>query len=87
MLFDLDGSENISVEEIIIIFSCCVRSYCKLIDHSQPLQVDIARFAKMVFLKSDIQADNSLDLQELIDWVEGSSIAFAILDRFGIKYF
>ena len=38
-----------------------------------------------MFLRSDIQADNSLELKEIIEWVEGNTKAMELFNRFGNK--
>jgi hypothetical protein len=38
--------------------------YCKLTDAELPSYNNLEKFAKLMFLKSDIQADNSLELKE-----------------------
>lgn len=58
--------------------------YCKLTDSPLPVYSKLEKFAKLMFLKSDIQADNSLELKEIIEWVEGNSKAMELFARFGI---
>jgi hypothetical protein len=41
-------------------------------------------FQKM-FLKSDIQADNALELKEIIEWVESNTKAMELFSKFGKK--
>jgi len=36
-----------------------------------------------MFLKSDIQADNSLELKEIIEWVESNPKGMELFNRFG----
>ena len=60
--------------------------YCKLTDSPLPVYSKLEKFAKLMFLKSDIQADTSLELKEIIEWVEGNSKAMELFARFGIYY-
>lgn len=60
--------------------------YCKLTDSPLPVYSKLEKFAKLMFLKSDIQADNSLELKEIIEWVEGNQKAMELFARFGIYY-
>lgn len=57
--------------------------YCKLTDCDLPKYSKLEKFAKLMFLKSDIQADNSLELKEIIEWVEGNSKGMELFGRFG----
>jgi hypothetical protein len=38
-----------------------------------------------MFLKSDIQADNALELKEIIEWVESNTKAMELFSKFGKK--
>ena len=39
-----------------------------------------------MFLRSDIQADNSLELREIIEWCENNQKAMEIFKKFEPKY-
>ena len=54
ILFDLDNSGNISLNELLIIFKSVVMGYCKLTDAELPSYTNLEKFAKLMFLKSDI---------------------------------
>lgn len=64
LIFDLDCSGNISLNELLIIFKSIIIGYCKLTDAELPSYTQLEKFAKLMFLKSDIQVDNSLELSE-----------------------
>ena len=72
ILFDLDCNGGISLTELLVIFKSIIMGYCKLTDSPLPVYSKLEKFAKLMFLKSDIQADNSLELKEIIEWVEGN---------------
>ncbi len=57
--------------------------YCKLTNSQLPNYSKLEKFAKLMFLKSDIQADNSLELKEIIEWVESNTKAMELFGRFG----
>jgi Ca2+-binding EF-hand superfamily protein len=54
ILFDLDNSGNISLNELLIIFKSVVMGYSKLTDTELPPYITLEKFAKLMFLKSDI---------------------------------
>lgn len=60
--------------------------YCKLTETPIPPYNTLEKFAKLMFLKSDIQADNTLELKEIIEWVESNSKAMQLFQRFEPKY-
>lgn len=69
-MFDLDCNGGISLNELLIIFKSIVMGYCKLTQSPLPSYTNLEKFAKLMFLKSDIQADNALELKEIIEWVD-----------------
>lgn len=83
LIFDFDCSESIQLEELIVIFICFVQGFCKLTDFPAPSYSSLERYAKLMFLKSDIQADNELSLPEIIEWVESNVKAMEVFARFG----
>lgn len=54
LLFDLDCSGNISLNELLIIFKSIVMGYCKITGAELPSYLALEKFAKLMFLKSDI---------------------------------
>ena len=87
LIFDFDCSESIQLEELIVIFICFVQGFCKLTDFPTPSYSSLEKYAKLMFLKSDIQADNELSLPEIIEWVEGNIKAMEVFARFGNNNF
>lgn len=85
LIFDFDCSDSIQLEELIVIFICSVQGFCKLTEAPIPSYSNLEKYAKLMFLKSDIQADNELSLPEIIEWVEGNIKAMEIFARFGTK--
>ncbi|KAL4430203.1 hypothetical protein ABPG74_014762 [Tetrahymena malaccensis] len=86
ILFDLDCNGGISLNELLIIFKSIIMGYCKLTETELPPYTTLEKFAKLMFLKSDIQADNSLELKEIIEWVEGNGKAMELFARFEPQY-
>ncbi|EGR32152.1 hypothetical protein IMG5_094380 [Ichthyophthirius multifiliis] len=86
VLFDLDCNGSISLNELLIIFKSVFMGYCKLTETEIPTYGTLEKFAKLMFLKSDIQADNSLELKEIIEWVEGNGKAMELFARFEPQY-
>jgi hypothetical protein len=70
IVFDLDCNGGISLNELLIIFKSMVQGYCKLTQSNLPPYSKLEKFAKLIFMKSDIQDDNMLELKEIIEWVE-----------------
>ncbi|CAK88170.1 unnamed protein product (macronuclear) [Paramecium tetraurelia] len=70
IVFDLDCNGNISLNELLIIIKSIIIGYCKLTNAEMPPYVQLEKFAKLMFLKSDIQVDNQLELSEIIEWLE-----------------
>ncbi|CAD8137271.1 unnamed protein product [Paramecium octaurelia] len=70
IVFDLDCNGNISLNELLIIIKSIIIGYCKLTNAELPPYVQLEKFAKLMFLKSDIQVDNQLELSEIIEWLE-----------------
>lgn len=54
IIFDLDCSGNISLNELLIIFKSIILGYCKLTESELPSYIQLEKFAKLMFLKSDI---------------------------------
>jgi len=54
ILFDLDCNGGISLNELLIIFKSIIMGYCKLTDSPLPVYSKLEKFAKLMFLKSDI---------------------------------
>ena len=54
VLFDLDCGGDISLNELLIVFKSTITGYCKLTDTTLPNNQKLEKFAKLMFLKSDI---------------------------------
>jgi hypothetical protein len=54
IIFDLDCNGNISLNELLIIIKSIIIGYCKLTNADLPPYVQLEKFAKLMFLKSDI---------------------------------
>jgi len=54
LMFDLDASENLSLDEIISVFISCINGYAKFSNQTPPEHMNVIYYAKIMFLKSDV---------------------------------
>ncbi|CAK64368.1 unnamed protein product (macronuclear) [Paramecium tetraurelia] len=85
IVFDLDCSGNISLNELLIIFKSIILGYCKLTEAELPSYIQLEKFAKLMFLKSDIQVDNSLELSEIIEWLDNNPTGLQLFQMYEPK--
>ena len=62
ILFDFDLSENIDLNELLVIFKSIILGYCKLTKTKTPSYTDLEKYAKITFLKSELSEDNAIEL-------------------------
>lgn len=54
LIFDLDNSETLTLDEIISIFICHSNGFAKITDQLPPEYKNISNYAKIMFIKSDV---------------------------------
>ena len=68
LLFDFDVNEYINIDELVCVMANCIVGFCKMTNQIVPHYSKISAFSKMMFLKTDVESDNQLNVKELLEW-------------------
>lgn len=49
LLFDFNHSNSISLDELVIVFNCVIRGYCKVTKSKIPKYSELEKYAKLVY--------------------------------------
>jgi hypothetical protein len=75
MLFDNTNSNLLQHKHFVLLLKMMVVGYCRLTGQPLPATADLDKYFKILFNKSELNKEHTLELKEIIDWLE-SSIPF-----------